>query len=263
MSGNTLFPAALSPASFLFLTQSASITVSSVQRCSQLFPFLPLKLSRAAFILLPRHAWGHMETPPPYDCFHTFLGFKEYQLRTAYWSRVGNPPWQSNLQLMKECGGVLSVSCPHSHIPSAGWYPPNQNTPLLVPPFLSINIPREADFSVSQILIFFWSKYSWLKCCVSFSCVAKSFSYFLITFHYRLLGFPGGSDGKESTCNVEDLGSIPGLGRSPGGGHGNPLQYSCLESPHGQRSLAGYSPWSHKESDMTEWLSIGYYEILT
>ena len=45
------------------------------------------------------------------------------------------------------------------------------------------------------------------------------------------LGFPGGSDGKESTCNVEDLGLIPGLGRSPGGGHGNPLQYSCLENP--------------------------------
>ena len=37
--------------------------------------------------------------------------------------------------------------------------------------------------------------------------------------------------------------SIPGLGRSPEGGHGNPLQYSCMENPHGQRSLAGYSPW--------------------
>ena len=47
-------------------------------------------------------------------------------------------------------------------------------------------------------------------------------------------GFPNGSDGKESTCNVGDLGSIPGLGRSPGGGHGNPLQNSCLENPHGQ-----------------------------
>ena len=44
------------------------------------------------------------------------------------------------------------------------------------------------------------------------------------------MGFPGGSDSKESTCNVGDLGSIPGLGRSPGGGHGNPLQYSCLEN---------------------------------
>ena len=68
-------------------------------------------------------------------------------------------------------------------------------------------------------------------------------------------GFPGGSDGKESACNAADLGSIPGLGRSPGGGHGNSLQYSCLENPHGQRSLVGDSPWGHKESDMTEQLS--------
>ena len=45
------------------------------------------------------------------------------------------------------------------------------------------------------------------------------------------LGFPSGSDGKESTCYVGDLGLIPGLGRSPGGGHGNPLQRSCLENP--------------------------------
>ena len=51
------------------------------------------------------------------------------------------------------------------------------------------------------------------------------------------MGFPGGSDGKESACNVGDLGSIPGLGRCPGGGHVNPLQYSCLKDPHGQRSL--------------------------
>ena len=51
------------------------------------------------------------------------------------------------------------------------------------------------------------------------------------------------------------MGSIPGLGRSPGGWHGNPLQYSCLENPHGQRSLVGYSPWGLKESDRTEWLS--------
>ena len=63
------------------------------------------------------------------------------------------------------------------------------------------------------------------------------------------------SDGTESTCNAEDLGSIPGLGRSPGGGHGNPLQYSCLENPHGQRSLAGYSPQGHKEPETSEWLS--------
>ena len=60
---------------------------------------------------------------------------------------------------------------------------------------------------------------------------------------------------KESACNVKDLGSILGLGKSLGGEHGNPLQYSCLENPHGQRSLAGCCPWDHKESDTTERLS--------
>ena len=48
------------------------------------------------------------------------------------------------------------------------------------------------------------------------------------------MGFPGGSDSKESACNVGDLGLIPGLGRFPGGEHGNPLQYSCLENPMGR-----------------------------
>ena len=65
-------------------------------------------------------------------------------------------------------------------------------------------------------------------------------------------GFSGDSDATEPTGNAGDLGSIPGLGRSPGGWHGNPLQYSCLENPHGQRSLAGYSPWRRKESDTNE-----------
>ena len=68
-------------------------------------------------------------------------------------------------------------------------------------------------------------------------------------------GFPGGSDGKKSACNVGNLGLIPGLGRSLGGGNGNPLQHSCLQNPHGQRSLVGYHPWGYKESDTTERLS--------
>ena len=60
---------------------------------------------------------------------------------------------------------------------------------------------------------------------------------FLVTNHakghgyFRSAGFPGGSDSKESSCDAGDPGLIPGLGRSPGGGHGNPLQYSCLENP--------------------------------
>ena len=56
-------------------------------------------------------------------------------------------------------------------------------------------------------------------------------------------------------CNAGDLGSIAKLGRTLGGGLGNPLLYSCLENPHGQRSLEGYSPRGHKESDMTEQLN--------
>ena len=60
-----------------------------------------------------------------------------------------------------------------------------------------------------------------------------------------MLGFPGGSAGKESTCNARDPASIPGLGRSPGEGKGYPLQYSGLENSMD-------SPWSLKESDMTD-----------
>ena len=69
------------------------------------------------------------------------------------------------------------------------------------------------------------------------------------------LGLPQGLSSKESTCKTRDIGDmrlIPGLGRSPGGGHGHSLQYSCLENPHGQRSLAGYGPWGRKESDVTK-----------
>ena len=58
--------------------------------------------------------------------------------------------------------------------------------------------------------------------------------------------FPGSSVGKESACSAGDPDLVPGSGRSPGEGNGNPLQYSCLEKSHGQRSLAGYSPWGCK-----------------
>ena len=75
-----------------------------------------------------------------------------------------------------------------------------------------------------------------------------SFRLNTVFFFYILnWGFPSGSDGKESTCNAGYPGLIPGVGRSPGEGNGNPLQYSCLENPYGQRSLAGC-----KESETTE-----------
>ena len=64
----------------------------------------------------------------------------------------------------------------------------------------------------------------------------------------KSLGFPGGSEAKASAWNTGDPSSIPGSGRSPGEGNGNPLQYLPGES-HGGRSLVGYSPWGRKESE--------------
>ena len=65
------------------------------------------------------------------------------------------------------------------------------------------------------------------------------FSFCLL---FIFANFPGGAEVKASACNLGDLGSIPGSGRSPGEGNGNPLQYSCLENPMDGRRLVGYSP---------------------
>ena len=73
---------------------------------------------------------------------------------------------------------------------------------------------------------------------------------------HTALNASDGSDGKTSVYNVRDLGSIPGLGRFPGEGNGNPLQYSCLENPMDGRAWeelgAGYYPWGRKQSGTTE-----------
>ena len=68
-----------------------------------------------------------------------------------------------------------------------------------------------------------------LRIWASFWCSNWHGTYLVPLSHRR--GFPGGSDSKESACNAADPGSIPGSGRSPGEGHSNPLQYSCLENP--------------------------------
>ena len=67
-------------------------------------------------------------------------------------------------------------------------------------------------------------------CCLKWQHLLKDSFYSLLDQVIRLSGFPGTSDGEESTCNAGDLGLIPGLGRSSGGGHGNPLQNSCLKN---------------------------------
>ena len=120
--------------------------------------------------------------------------------------------------------------------------------------FLGREIPLEKGQAThSRILGLPW----WLKWYrIHLKCRRPQFDSWIGTIPWRrdrlptpgFLGFPGGSDGKESACNAGDLGSIPGLGRSPGGEHGDPL--------HGQRSLAGCSPWGHKKSDTTEQLPL-------
>ena len=72
---------------------------------------------------------------------------------------------------------------------------------------------------------------------------------------WETVGFPGSSFGKESTWVDSQETWVWFLGRSPGEGNSYPLLYFCLENPQGQRSLVGYSPWGHKESDRTEQLS--------
>ena len=106
-------------------------------------------------------------------------------------------------------------------------------------PFRTLGVPGR--FYVEQPLLF-----PDFLICISRSSPALALdptlppSFLIQLSHYHLLasgfstpgvGFPGSSAGKESTCNAGDLGLIPGLGRSPGGGHGNPLQYSYLENP--------------------------------
>ena len=72
------------------------------------------------------------------------------------------------------------------------------------------------------------------------------------------MGFPGGLDGKESACSTGDLGSIPGLGRSPGEGNDNPHQYSCLENHMDRVAWQAAVHGAHKDSDTTEPLTLCY-----
>ena len=82
-----------------------------------------------------------------------------------------------------------------------------------------------------------------------------NFIRFLYWHHHGYQGLPGDSVVKNTPANagiLGDAGSVPGSEKSLGVRNGKPLQYSCLENSMGKRSLLGYSPWGHKESDMTE-----------
>ena len=133
---------------------------------------------------------------------------------------------------------------------------------------------------VKNILLFFslcfedllsclWFSVVWPWCAFVQDCLCLFYlmsSEHVLSIHFCLfsnlgtflsfLGFPYGSAGKESTCNVGDLGLIPGLGRSPEEGNGNPTPVFLPEEFHGPRSLVGYTPWGPKELGRTEWLPL-------
>ena len=106
--------------------------------------------------------------------------------------------------------------------------------------------------------------------CMIFSCA----KYFPLVFYHSIdscsvnscsfgvpMGFPDGSAGNESAWNAGDTGNahaIPGSGRSAGEGNGNHSSILAWKKSHGQKCLVGYSPWDHKESDMTEYIFIPY-----
>ena len=128
---------------------------------------------------------------------------------------------------------------------------------MLVPIYVVREKSCTLKFSNVAMITTLVITFSPLYCCFSFEILSL---IYLVWFTLRGLplevGFPGSSDGKDSACNAGDPGLIPGSERSPGEGNDCPLQYSCLENPHEQRSLVGYSPWGYKESDMTERLSL-------
>ena len=111
--------------------------------------------------------------------------------------------------------------------------------------------PRSVRFCGSMLLLLL-HHFSRVRLCATPKTAAHQT---FLSLGFSRQQYWSGSEVKNSSANAGEVGSTPGLGRSPGSGQGNPLQCSCLENPHGNRSLTGYSPWGCTELDMTEWLS--------
>ena len=126
-----------------------------------------------------------------------------------------------------------------------------QSCPTLSDPMVC-SPPGSSIHGIFQARVLEWGAIAFSQLVSDLNLNPSAFSH-LVSLHHAMQlvicintkGFLGGSVVKNPPANagdIRDTGWIPGLGRSPGGGHGNPLQYSCLENPHGQRSLVGYSP---------------------
>ena len=134
--------------------------------------------------------------------------------------------------------------------PSSRWCHPAISSSVV--PFSSCpqSLPASGSFPMSQLLT--WGGQSTGVSALA-SSLPKKYIYFRHTLYHRMS--PGGSDGKESACNAADWGSIPGLGRSPGEGNGNPLQYPCLKNPVDRRAWRA-TVHGVTQSDTNEWLTL-------
>ena len=150
-----------------------------------------------------------------------------------------------------------SLSCPQSLGLPSSWMIKSKCLSLGSPgPLLVYNLPKFWCPRNAKICICPWGSY-FVEVFILLNSPYGIWWYSLLDLlptwlGRRSTGFSGNWAYKESACNTENPGSIPGLGRPPGG---NPLQCFCLEHPHCQRSVVGYSPCGCKESDVTEWLN--------
>ena len=123
------------------------------------------------------------------------------------------------------------------------------------PPVLEVGKLSTLWANLQMSSFFLW--FSVLEGFLKLTCWAHSTSFLWVCLWNSLMlvcfiwSFPDGSDGKESACNAGDVGLIPGLGRSPGGGNGNPLQYSCLGNPTDREAWRVTVHGVAKELDMT------------
>ena len=111
---------------------------------------------------------------------------------------------------------------------------------ILNPPWITLEALKTPNFRLHRTK--FWRNWSGVE----------PWNLYFKKLCQWLWGFPNGSAGQESACNAAELGSIPGLGRSPGGENVNTLRFLLPRESHGQRILTGYSPWGRKELDTTE-----------
>ena len=209
---------------------TSSVTVQNLRQIYLTLEIHSLKLDPVASVITPysqtRPAWAHGNAP----CL--LIPNLEAPCHHLRGQRKGLRRWvEAKLQwspLMKKSNGAAAAnslqSCPTLCDP-IDCSPPGSS----IPGILQARIVELVAISFSKQ----WR--GWLK--IPLICLWSYYSKSPFDFTWRQLsekGFPGGSPGKESACNARvprDTGSVPGSGICPGGGHGNPLQYSCLENP--------------------------------